>query len=104
MPVGLGFLLADDAIEMQKHWAHMVEKYMIENIPTQPAVTMALNDNWVEYTVRYAVGFRKRRATKNELFTRILAAVEATNGNIKFASATFHLVEAPEIKVSVSAR
>jgi len=47
------------------------------------------------------VSYKKRRATKTELFTKILKQIEATNGEIKFASATFQLVEAPEIKVSL---
>ncbi|MEA5097881.1 MAG: mechanosensitive ion channel family protein [Burkholderiaceae bacterium] len=87
--------------EAQKSWAHMVEIFMIDNIPTHSAVTLLVNDNWVEYTIRYVVRFRMRRATKNELFSRILAAVEATNGRIKFASSTVHLVAAPEIKVTL---
>jgi hypothetical protein len=48
------------------------------------------------------VNFRKRRITKSELFTQILTEVEKTNGDIKFASTTFHLVEAPELKVNLS--
>jgi hypothetical protein len=56
----------------------------------------------VEFTLRFVVSYKKRRATKTELFTRILKEVDATNGAIKFASATFQLVDAPEIKVKMS--
>lgn len=83
-------------------WKLMVSKYMIEDAQTKPMVTLVVNDNWVEYTIRYVVNFKRRRATKNQLFLRILKEVEATGNEIKFASATFHLVEAPEFKVSIS--
>ena len=48
--------------------------------------------------------YRNGRATKTELFTRILKAVEETNGSVKFASATFQLVEAPEIKIKINSQ
>ena len=48
------------------------------------------------------VSYKKRRATKTELFTQILKRIEASNGQIKFASATFQLVEAPNFKVEVT--
>ncbi|WP_373548478.1 hypothetical protein [Haliscomenobacter sp.] len=59
------------------------------------------NDNWVEFTLRYVVSYKKRRATKTTLFTRLLKEIEAPNSGIKLASATFHLVEAPEIRVKM---
>lgn len=56
-------------------------------------VSLIANDNWVEFALRYVVSYKKRRATKTELFTKILQEIEATNGEIKFASATFQLVD-----------
>ena len=82
-------------------WNELQNKYRLENAQTEPMVSLVANDNWVEFTLRYVVDFKKRRSTKNELFTRILKAIEATNGEIKFASATFQLVEVPKIKVEI---
>ena len=65
-------------------------------------VSLIANDNWVEFTLRYVVDFKKRRVTKTDLFTKILKEVEKTNGEIKFASATFQLVEPPDFNVNVS--
>lgn len=65
-------------------------------------ISLVANDNWVEFTLRYVVDYKKRRTTKTILFANILNEIEATNGEIKFASATFHLVEAPEIKIKVN--
>ena len=65
-------------------------------------VSLVANDNWVEFTLRYVVDYKRRRFTKTELFTKILNTIEATNGDIKFASATFQLVEAPEFEVKIN--
>jgi hypothetical protein len=47
------------------------------------------------------VGYKRRRVTKTELFTKILTEIEATNGAVKMASATFQLVQAPDFTVNV---
>lgn len=98
----VGIEIAGDLTKQsQEKWNEMQSKYRLEDAQTEPMVSLIANDNWVEYTLRYVVSYKKRRATKTALFTNILKKIEATNGEIKFASATFHLVEAPEIKVKM---
>ena len=84
------------------HSLFLAKKYLLEDALTEPMVSVIANDNWVEYTLRYVVSYKKRRVTKTELFTRILKEIESTVGEIKFASATFHLVEAPELNVKLN--
>lgn len=86
----------------QEKWNALQKEFLLENAQTDPMVTLIANDNWVEFTLRYVVHFRKRRITKSELFSQILIAVEKPSSEIKFASATFHLVDAPEINVNLS--
>lgn len=86
----------------QQQWNLLQKKFMLENAQSEPMVSIIATDNWVEFTLRYVVNFRKRRFIKSELFTQILTEVEKTNGEIKFASATFHLVEAAEINVKIT--
>lgn len=86
----------------KQKWDFLQNKYRLENAQTEPMVSLIANDNWVEFTLRYVVDYKRRRFTKTELFTKILNTIEATNGDIKFASATFHLVEAPEFKVKIN--
>lgn len=85
----------------REQWNLLQTKYRLEDAQTSPMVSIVANDNWVEFTLRYVVGYKKRRATKTDLFLRILEDVEKTGGAVKFASATFHLVEAPEINVKL---
>lgn len=98
----IGTEVAGDLTAKSKEkWTQLQSKYMLENAQTEPMVSLIANDNWVEMTLRYVVGYRKRRITKTELFTRILKRIDATNGKVKFASATFHLVEAPELSIKM---
>ncbi len=99
----IGKEVTGDLSEKSKQkWDLLQNKYRLENAQTEPMVSLIANDNWVEYTLRYVVDYKRRRFTKTELFTKILNTIEATNGEIKFASATFHLVEAPEFKVKIN--
>ena len=82
-------------------WHELQRKYLLEDAQTTPMVSMIANDNWVEFTLRYVVIYNRRRATKTELFKQMLTKVEASNGKVKLASATFHLVDAPEINVKL---
>ncbi len=92
------------AASARRGWEEIVAKYRIEDAKTEPMVTLIANDNWIEFTLRYVVDYKKRRTTKDQLFTRILDEVEKTNGRVALASATFHLVEAPVIDVRLSDR
>ncbi|MDW7685342.1 MAG: mechanosensitive ion channel [Bacillota bacterium] len=83
----------------EQHWERMVRKYLIEDAATRPMVTMVINDNWLEYTLRYVVHFRKRKTTQDALFTEILREVEHSAGKVQFASATFELTGMPNITV-----
>ena len=80
-------------------WKVMVNKYLIEDAKIEPMVTLQLTDNWMEYSVRYVVDFKKRRLIKNQLFTRILEEFEKTNGRVSIGSTTLHIVDAPLIDV-----
>ncbi len=94
--------LTDDVSELSvERWRVLQRKFRLEDAQTEPVVSLTANDNWVEFTLRYIVIYKKRRVTKTFLFTNILKAIDATNGAVKFASTTFQLVEPPEIKVKL---
>jgi small-conductance mechanosensitive channel len=90
------------AEKSKERWKTLQLKYRLEDAQTEPMVFLIANDNWVEFTLRYVVSYKKRRITKTELFSKILKEIEATNGEIKFASATFQLVGAPELNVNIN--
>jgi len=83
----------------RESWRGLVAKFRVENATVDPLITMIANDNWIEFTVRYVVHYRKRRITKDKLFNRILDEVDKTDGKIKLASATFEIVRVPELEI-----
>ena len=94
--------LASYAEFAKKHWQHMVQKYMIEDAIITPTLTLKLTDNWIEFNLRYIVDYKKRRLTKNELFTNIYNIINDTNDKVILASATFELVGIPNLNVKLN--
>lgn len=80
-------------------WKEMVNKYMIEDARVEPMITLVVTDNWMEFTIRYVVDYKKRRITKDILFTRIIEEIDKTDGRVGIASTTLQLVDLPEVKV-----
>ncbi|HUW08815.1 MAG TPA: mechanosensitive ion channel domain-containing protein [Anaerolineae bacterium] len=82
-------------------WQQVAEKYKVEEESARPAVTLAANDNWMEFTIRYVVGYKGRRATKDRLFTRVLEEIEASDGRLAIASTTLQLVDMPPLDLHI---
>jgi small-conductance mechanosensitive channel len=98
----IGKDVAGDLTQLSREkWSNMQNKFRLEDAQTEPMVSVIANYNWVEFTLRYVVSYKKRRVTKTELFTKILKDVEATNGAIKFASATFQIVDGADFNVKI---
>lgn len=95
-------LVTKETVEAgRRTWAEVVRKYRIEDARIEPMVHLRATDNWIEFTVRYIVDFRRRRSTRDDIYTRILDAFDASEGRLAFASATFELVGAPPIAVKL---
>jgi small-conductance mechanosensitive channel len=92
--------LATYAQFAKKHWQHMVQKYMIEDAIIKPTLTLKLTDNWIEFNLRYIVDYKKRRFTKNELFSQIYEKINNSNGKVVLASATFEVVGFPNLNIN----
>jgi small-conductance mechanosensitive channel len=85
-------------------WKEMVRKYKIEDESVEPMVTMIANDNWMEFTIRYVVDYKRRRSTKDQLFTRFLEEFAQTQGRVAIASSTadISLVRTPAFDVKIA--
>ncbi|MGJ9383873.1 mechanosensitive ion channel family protein [Salipaludibacillus sp. CF4.18] len=93
--------LGDYSQQTKEHWDYMVRKFIIEDATTEPMVTLTVNDNWVEFTLRYIVEYKARRSTKDTLFTNILEKIEAQPEKVQLASATFEVVSTPPVDVNI---
>ncbi|SMC57554.1 mechanosensitive ion channel family protein [Cellulophaga tyrosinoxydans] len=85
-----------------KKWQEMVERYYIEDSKLDPTLAITLTDNWVAINLRYITDYKRRRATKHELFERIQEAIKNTNGKVNFASTTLQLLKIPEMDVNLN--
>ena len=94
-------VLSGYAAEVKSSWADMVRRYRIEDANVEPMITLRATDNWIEFTVRYVVDYRRRRWMKDYLFTRILEEVDKSNNQIRLASATFEMVPGSTIDVNL---
>lgn len=92
----------DLASRVRARWQEIVRTYRIEDARLEPSVSLAANDNWLEFTVRYVVDYKARRSTKDALFTRVMDEFDASGGKVAIASMTVHLVEWPALDVRLS--
>lgn len=83
----------------QARWKEMYKKYRLEHESVDPIVYLIANDNWLEFTIRYIVAYKKRRATKDQLFEGIINKISSTNGKVAIASTTLQLVDLPVVKL-----
>ncbi len=86
--------------QAQIEWNKMVKKFTIENQTLNSMVTIEPTDNWIYYTLRYVVDYKKRRSTKNSLFMQILKDIENSKGAIELASTTIEIKEFPNININ----
>jgi small-conductance mechanosensitive channel len=92
-------VVGDYAQQAQVAWQGITRAFLVEDASVEPLVTMRVNDNWIEYTLRYVTDYKSRRLTSDRLFTRILEEVDATAGRVAIASATLQLVDPPIVDV-----
>lgn len=92
-------VVGDYSNDAELQWKIMVRKFLIENASTQPMVYIVANDNWVEFTLRYVVDYKKRVIVKDELFTKILEKIESSSNQVEIASTTIALTKIPPIEI-----
>lgn len=79
------------ADEATRIWRDIQQRLPLEDASTRPMVTMSFDHNWITFLLRYAVRYDRRRSTKHELSTRILAEFERSGGAIKVAASTLEI-------------
>lgn len=92
--------LTDYISSSKSKWAEIVNKYYIENAVLDSTIAVSLTDNWTQFNLRYIVDYKKRRITKDTLYEKVGRAIQATNGAVKLASATFEIVDLPDLKIN----
>ena len=76
----------------REKWLAVAKRYVVEDTVVEPSTSLIFHDNWIEISVRYVVNAKKRRVTRDKIFTRILEEISKTHGQVKVASTTMQLV------------
>lgn len=56
------------AEQSKNHWSKITMKFRVEEAIVDPMVSMIFDENWITFTLRYVVDFKKRRTIKYLLF------------------------------------
>jgi small-conductance mechanosensitive channel len=94
-------VVGDYSASAMAGWKSVVNRYRIEDASVEPMVTMTANDNWMEFTLRYVVDYKRRRTTKDQLWQHVLDGMDKSNGSVALGLATFGLAEAPALDVTM---
>ncbi len=86
-------LLGEHIQPAKEAWQAARRIYLLDDEQVEPAVTLQANDNWIEFTLRYVVDYRRRRQVKDRLYTRILEEVDQLGERVAIASTTVQLVD-----------
>ncbi|WP_269717134.1 mechanosensitive ion channel family protein [Caulobacter sp. NIBR2454] len=78
-------------------WKVLVSKFLVEEARIEPLITLVVTDNWIEFTARYVVDYRKRRITKDAIMRSLLTAFEENKPSVGFGSATYEIVAVPPV-------
>jgi small-conductance mechanosensitive channel len=74
-----------------KQWGKLAYKYRVEEAQVQPMVTLQFDENWTSFTLRYIVDYKKRRSTKDIIYTRLLDEISKYDDIIMIATSTLEI-------------
>lgn len=65
-------ITGDYVATSERRWISLTDQYRVEEARVKPMVTLQFDENWTTYTLRYIVDYKKRRGTKDLIYSRIL--------------------------------
>ena len=74
-------------------WENLTKELYVENAQIEPMVSLTFDENWITFTLRYVVDFKRRRITKDKLFSTILIKIEENQGKVKIATAAMEITQ-----------
>lgn len=92
-------VVGDYARAAERAWEPVTRRYLIEKASVQPTVTLVANQNWLEFSLRYVVDYKQRRATRDRLFTRLLEEIDRVPGQVGIAASTLNIEKLAPLEV-----
>lgn len=87
----LNDICGDFSKASSESWTQLTNKYRIEEAQVAPMVTLSFDENWITFTLRYIVNYKKRRTTKDLIYTRLLDEIAKQQGVIAIAASTLEV-------------
>jgi small-conductance mechanosensitive channel len=85
-------VIGEYLLEAQSSWKEISDNYQSANPPLEPTVTLIVNAGSFEFTISYVVGYTKRTAVKDQLFTKIVQEINASNGRLAWSSSAVTVI------------
>jgi hypothetical protein len=82
-------------------WERLFRRYLVESASVEPLITLRVTENWLEYTLRYVVDYKQRRAKASQLFQYVMDEIDRSEGKVAIAARPIHLVQTPPLDVHV---
>lgn len=92
----LNEICRDYAIQSEAEWKLLANKFNVEEARVKPSTTMSFDENWITFTLRYIVDYKLRRSTADKIYTRILEAVNSSEGKIRIASSSIEISQSKD--------
>lgn len=86
----------------KNEWKNMVKKFMIEDARIDHFISVNIDGNGINFTLRYITDFKSRRKTKDQLFRKINSGFKSTSGDVEWAVSTLELSSRPPIDVNLN--
>lgn len=84
-------ICGDYARRSKQEWLKMSNLYRVEDAQVEPMVTLEVNENWILFTLRFVVDYKRRRTTKDQIFSRLLDEMEKPEARFKLACSTLEV-------------
>ena len=85
-------IIGEYSLAAEASWGILTKKFAVESACVKPSIFIVATDNWIEFSLRYVVDYKKRRTTKTELYRGILKKINEAGEKIKIASSTIEIV------------
>jgi hypothetical protein len=73
----------------------LTNKYQVEDAQVMPMVSLKFDENWITFTLRYVVDYKKRRGTKDLIYTKLLDEIAKYDNIIMIATTTLEISNTP---------
>lgn len=88
------------AANSEKQWSKLANKFRVEEAQVQPMVTLEFDENWISFKLRYIVDYKKRRTTKDKIYTRLLEEIGKYDDIIMIATSTLEITNVDDKKTN----